>query len=188
MKKKLAGMALLCILLLSGSLVSAIEINIPIEDIEDMGDTIDIDEITIDNNQTRTILVTNGPIARRLTGISLTNGSNSQIQQIQRIINRRILQFIRPLAIIPVSDISFSITYRRNIISPRSGFSFQTTTTDYVNGSITNTITVRNERHTVIVEDFTGFFYSLRGRPIRPLKLRPASFGFVGSCESAIIV
>ena len=184
MNRKLIGFALLCIFLISSSTTSVVGTDIAEEKFTE------ICSLSAEENETTTVISTGGPLPRRTAKITVHNGQLSQVRKIQKITNRKVLQFLRPIAIIPVTHLDFSVKYRRDILFALSDFSYGSTLVEYVNGSMVNRTSIVNEKHTLQITDFTGMFIFFRGKikPFRPFKFRPPQFVFVGNCESVTIL
>ena len=184
MNRKLIGFALLCIFLISSSTTSVVGTDIAEEKFTE------ICSLSAEENETATVLSTGGPLPWRITKITIYDGPLSQVRKINKIINRKTLQFLRPVTFVPVTHLDFSVNYRRDILFARSDFSYGSTLVEYVNGSMVNRTSIVNEEHTLQVTDFTGMFIFLRGKikPFRPFRFRPPQFVFVGNCKNVTIL
>ena len=131
---------------------------------------------------------TAGPIAKRFTTITFENGSQDDIEIIQRTIDRKVLQLVLPIQVVPVDHLDFSITYERTILLPRSAKAYYTSVGYYENGTIFNSTTIINQKHTIVVEDFAGYFLFSKSHPFRIGKDTQAKFMFVGSCEHILVL
>jgi hypothetical protein len=141
-----------------------------------------------------------GPISKLFTQVELINGSESQMQLIQRNLDRKLLRFSLILRNIPVfvENLSFSVEFIRDVRN-RSRFSYITAngTTIYDgNGTyqnLTNISYIRNEIHSVTIENLTGLFVFIRIRliniraPFLEKVFQPARFAFVGFCQNITI-
>ncbi len=146
-----------------------------------------VQKISPTNDQT-ILISTAGPVTHLITKIQLLNGSSDEITQINRIINSRILHLMLPLIIIPVEHLDFIITYKLNGLLPRGKFSYYTSFTNYMNGTIFNSTSLVNKKHTIHVENFGGVFLFTRTTPFRPFDHRTAKFQLIGACEKITIL
>ena len=131
-----------------------------------------------------TVILTTGPIVPLLnfSYVRLIDGNLSEIAEIQRLLQSRLIQFLFPLGkIIEVANLTFSVEYpRENISSPLfKHFKYGTLIMD---GTIEN---VTMKPHQVIVNGFYGYFFLRRASF---LAFRPPIFLFVGYCSSATII
>jgi hypothetical protein len=180
--KKIVGLTIILCMVLTynGVSVSSHEIN--------EENFFKIEEIKV-NNESQIYFTSTGPLALRITKITLLDGEPNQIQKLERIINMRILHYLRPFTIVPISDLNFSITYRRDLLFNRPKFSFATGVFEQVSENETESLLLTNIEHTAIVKEFNGFFLYSRAHLFR---LRPvyhsARFMFFGSCEDTTIL
>ncbi len=144
-------------------------------------------QVTILNVNETHILVTNGPVNKFITEVTITNGSSPQVDKINKLLERRIFRFIIPLSFARVENISFTVEYKRDPIFDFSRFSFYTMFADVKNFSLEDPInssfsnwTMIYTVHTINVEDFNGWFFFFGGKPLR---FRPATFMFIGTYE-----
>jgi len=143
----------------------------------------------IKSSKIETNILTFGHISSliNITEITLINGSSSDIDKIQRIINSSILHLILPPIWFWCDDIDFSISYNQNVpffIPYIRHASYFTTLYEDIDFPI-NKETIWGKKHTVLVEGFDGYFCFQR---LRPIKLAPALFLFVGSYEKVTII
>jgi len=146
-----------------------------------------VQKVSPTNDQT-TLISTAGPITPLITTIQLLNGSSDEITQINRIINSRMLHLILPLIVIPVEHLDFTITYKLNGLLPKGKFSYYTSVTNYMNGTISNSTSIINKKHTIHVENFGGVFLFTRATPFRPINHHTAKFQLIGACEKITIL
>ena len=128
---------------------------------------------------------TAGPLDRRHTTIRLTNGSEEVMGQLNRYISKKLVQLVVPIMVIPVNHLNFTVTYNKNVLRPRACHSFYTSVASYNEGAVNESNTIINKPHSVIVKDFGGYFLFTRAHP---MKLGPAKFMFVGSCEHVLLL
>jgi len=143
----------------------------------------------IQSNGNETNIITIGPVSPffNITEITLINGSSSEIENIQRILNNRILHFILPLTYIECKDLDFSISYSKNIpffIPFIRHVSYFTSLFEGVDFPFNNE-TIWGKKHTIFVEGFDGYFVFHR---LRPWKISPAIFSFAGSYKEVTII
>jgi hypothetical protein len=146
-----------------------------------------LQQIQTYDNQTN--IITLGPISPffNITQIILINGSSSEIQKIEKILNHRILHFILPLTYIECKDLDFSITYSKNVpffIPFIRHISYFTSLFEGVEFPFNNE-TIWGKKHTILVEGFEGYFGFQR---LRPWKISPAIFSFAGSYQEIAII
>jgi hypothetical protein len=185
MKKNLVGISIILTLLILTSLscvVSAKEINYNHEISEKIFDNIESEE-------NETILMTLGPISPlfNITKITLLNGSSSEIEKIERILNNRILQLILPLTIIKCSGLDFSVSYLKNVpffIPIIRHLSYWTTIYNDSNFPF-NKDSIFGKSHTIVVDGFNGYFTFAR---LRIWKGSPALFAFSGNYDNVTII
>lgn len=141
---------------------------------------------SLSNNQA-TLISTAGPVTPLITTIQLLNGSSDEITQINRILDSRMLHLVLPVAVIPVEHLDFTITYKLNGLFFKGKFSYYTSITDYMNGTISNSTSIINKKHTIHVENFGGVFLFTRATPFRPINHNAAKFQLIGACEKITI-
>ena len=128
-------------------------------------------------NENETMVVTIGPLL--FSEIELLDGNPSEIQQIERILDSIILQFIIPYFEINVTDLEITVAYEKkipSILSKRCG---------YVTGlSDGDNITIYNGTHRVHIKGLDGQFFYLRGLPFL---LIPRSFMLWGTYEEIVV-
>lgn len=127
-------------------------------------DFLDIDNSIHENydeeelNENETIVVTIGPLL--FSEIELLDGNPSEIQQIERILDSIILQFITPYLEINVTDLEITVAYEKkipSILSKRYG---------YITGlSDGENTTIYNDPHRVHIKGLDGQFFYQRGLP-----------------------
>lgn len=179
MKKKLVG-AIFCVFLIASGAVPVIGVNVT--NFEDLTERyLDVAA----NNNTTYILGTAGPISSFFTEITLHDGPSSQINKINRLVNRKVLHFLLPFAKVWVNDLNFTVSYKRDVLFNISRFSYGTILYDIENESVTNRTYIINTIHTVNVKGFTGFFILTRAKLRR---LSPAYFVFSGEYEDILIM
>ena len=119
---------------------------------------------------------TEGPIREWIAEIDLIDGSPSEVEQIENILNRPYLRIL-PFRFIKVSDLDFRVTYKRNSFMLAPLLSYSTVAADFDGLEI-----VINRAHTVTVTNLDGFFVFIKTIP-----LRPARFFFFGQFEEITI-
>ena len=128
-------------------------------------------------NENETIVVTLGPLL--FSEIELLDGDPSEIQQLERILDSIILQFITPYLEINVTDLEITVAYEKkipSILSKRYG---------YITGlSDGDNITIYNGTHRVHIKGLDGKFFYLRGLPFL---LIPRSFMLWGTYEEIVV-
>ncbi len=156
------------------------------------------DEIleTIDETEKDNIIITLGPISKKVSNVKIISGPETPVKLIQRHLDRKLL---RPLAIfrtvpIFVNNLTFEIEYIKNLKNG-SRYSYVTVNATVIYNesgefeNLTNLSLMVNKKHTVTVENFTGFFIFMRFRlfdikaPLFKKFFRPAKFGFLGFCD-----
>ena len=154
-----------------------------VDEIDDIAEN--IPETFLENvveGENGTMVTTIGPVGPLLNiaDINFIDGSPLKVLLMQWMLETRVF-FIRPLVSINVNDITFSIKYTKNIpqLPFLKRFSYGTVINEDGNES------VFNEKHTLIVTGFTGKFGFYHMKPIR---LYPAYFTFVGHCDEAIVL
>lgn len=186
MKLKLTGLFVIASLLMVsflGGVVPAKNSMFTAEEINDISETVPETYFeTIEEGKNETIIATIGPIAPLLhiAEINLIDGDPLKIMLIRWILNNNI-PFIRPYVSIDISDLTFSIKYTKNIpqLPLLRRFSYGTYIKEDDNESFFN------EKHTLIVTGFKGTFGFYR---IKPIRLFPAYFSFVGCCDDIIVL
>ena len=146
-------------------------------------DFLDIDNSIHENydetelNENETIVITTGPLL--FSEIKLLDGNPSEIQQIERILNSIILQFITPYLEINVTDLEITVAYEKKIPSILSKrYSYATGLSDGEN------ITIYHGIHRVHIKGLDGQFFYLNG--LRFL-LIPRYFMFWGTYEEIVV-
>ena len=185
MKKNLIAILIISTLLFLttfGCIVFAKRINYNYEISEKLFDYLESDE-------NETTLMTFGPISPlfNITKITLLNGSSSEIEKIERILNNRILQLILPLTLIKCNNLDFSVSYLKNIpffIPIIRHFSYCTTIYKDSNFPF-NKDSIFGKSHTIEVDGFDGYFAFAR---LRLWKGSPALFSFSGNYDEVTII
>lgn len=185
MKKKITSILIiliLVVLIIINSGISANKIYYKNDIIKKLNDQ-------IESNKIETNIITFGHISSliNITEITLINGSPSDIEKIQRIINNSILHLILPPFWFWCDDLDFSISYNQNVsffVPYIRRISYFTSLYKDVDFPFNNA-TIWGRRHTVIVEGFDGYFCFQR---LRPIRLAPVLFLFVGSYEKVTII
>ena len=146
-------------------------------------DFLDIDNSIHENcdeeelNENETIVVTLGALL--FSEIEILDGNPSEIQQIERILDSIILQFIIPYFEINVTDLEITAAYEKKIPSVLSRrYSYLTGLSDGEN------ITIYNGTHRVHIKGLDGQFFYQRGLPFR---LIPRYFMLLGTYEEIIV-
>lgn len=196
MNKRIIG-AVLCVCIMTIGAIPAIGIPEEIDVEPELSDYIEDILESSDETYGDNFTITMGPVSKIFSNVELINGSETQMELINRHLSRKLL---RPSAIfryvpIFVKNLSFTVEYKQDV-RDKSRFSYYTinatviyneTTGEYEN--LTNISYIYNEIHTVTVENMTGLFIFMR---IRLLNLRfplgrklfhPARFAFFGFCD-----
>jgi len=137
-----------------------------------------------DQNQ----ICTHGPFMplMNIATINLTGGNPEQIEDIEQILENRILQFFFPRRkVVDVTGLNFSITYNRNIPNPNTRFFVRFTYHTWI-AEDGNESSIGNIKHTIIVKGFEGEFVLGRGRLL--MMPTPPVFMFSGTYEEASII
>jgi len=128
-------------------------------------------------NENETIVITIGPLL--FSEIEILDGDPSEIQQIERILDSIILQFITPYLEINVTDLEITVAYEKKIPSILSRrYSYLTGLSDGEN------ITFYNGTHRVHIKGLDGQFFYQRGIPFIFL---PRYFMFWGTYEEIVV-
>ena len=146
-------------------------------------DFLDIDNSIHENydeeefNENETIVVTIGPLL--FSEIELLDGNPSEIQQIERILDSKILQFITPNLEINVTNLEITVAFEKEIPSILSkSYVYITGLFDGEN------TTMYNGTHRVHIKGLDGqFFYSR----CRPFLLIPRYFMLWGTYEEIVV-
>jgi len=132
------------------------------------------EEVLIENE---TIVVTMGPLL--FSEIEILDGDPSEIQQIERILDSIILQFITPYIEINVTDLEITVAYEKKIPSILSRrYTYLTGLSDGEN------IKSYNGTHQVHIEGLDGKFIYLGGLPFL---LIPRYFWLWGTYEEVAV-
>jgi hypothetical protein len=115
------------------------------------------------------VMWTEGPLREWMTEIDLIDGSPSEIERINKILDRPKFRLL-PFAIVKITNLDFSVTYNRNMlfIFPVLAYSTAVLSTE-------ENHYIHNDAHTVTVNDLEGYFILMKTLP-----LRPAHFTFIG--------
>lgn len=127
-------------------------------------------------NDVNGVMWTTGPISKRISEINLIDGSADNIQQIEEVLDRPKLKSL-PFAVIEVSNLTFSITYKRRIFFPWPSYTYATSILNQTEDQF-----ILGKKHTITVKNFEGNFISMINFPLRPCR-----FSFGGFYEEAII-
>ena len=146
-------------------------------------DFLDIDNSIHENydeeelNENETIVVTLGPLL--FSEIEILDGNPSEIQQIERILDSIILQFITPYIEINVTDLEITVAYEKKIPSILSRrYSYLTGLSDGEN------ITSYNGTHRVHIKGLDGQFIFVGGLPFIFI---PRYFWLLGTYEEIVV-
>jgi len=115
------------------------------------------------------VMWTEGPFREWITEIDLIDGSPSEIERINKILNRPKFR-LSPFAIVKVTNLDFSVTYKKNMLFIFPVLAYSTAVL-----SAEENHYVHNDAHTVTVNDLEGYFLLMKTLP-----LRPAHFTFIG--------
>lgn len=119
---------------------------------------------------------TQGPIRKWIAEINLIDGVPSEIERIEKILNRPKLRIL-PFAIIKVTNLDFSVTYKRNMIFLITSLTYSTAVAGFDTFEI-----IFNRAHTVTVNNLDGLFLFMKTLP-----LCPSRFLFFGLFEELTI-
>jgi hypothetical protein len=125
-----------------------------------------------------------GPILKKTTEITLISGNPSEIQKIENVLTRNIIQFMLPNFVMDVTNLSFNVSYKSDRLFPFLRFCYRTEYADFENGMFTNITTFFNQKHKATIIGLNGAFMLHRWRPFR---FRPAQFMFYGNCKDVIV-
>jgi len=199
MNKKIIGTILCISIVLIGSIPS-IGAN-PLIDKNVGGELIQkLIELTEDENITfgEKFIITYGPISKLYSDVELLDGDPTQMQVIQRNLDKKLFRFSRffPFIFVPVFGLNFTVYYKKDLENG-SRFSYITVNTSVVynneNGevvNVTNHTIVRNTIHRVNIENFNGLFIFQRAKlydrsmPLGKRFFIPAKFIFTGFCDN----
>jgi hypothetical protein len=161
-----------------------------------------IEKVLKSTNQTfgDHFIITLGPVLKIFSNVELTKGSESQMKLIQRYLDRKLLRPLGILRVTPifVENLSFTVEYKQDVKNG-SRYSYITVNGTVIwdeNGiyqNITDISYNANKKHTVTVENLTGFFMFFRfrlfnlGAPIPYKIFQPAKFTFIGFCDGITI-
>ena len=161
-----------------------------------------LEKVLESSNQTfgDNFIITIGPILKIFTNVELINGPESQMKLIQRYLDRKLLRPLGILRVTPifVENLSFTVEYKQDVKN-ESRYSYITVNGTMIwdeNGNYQNITDISynaNNKHTITVENLTGFFMFWRfrlfnfGAPIPYKFFKPAKFTFIGFCESITI-
>jgi len=194
--KKTMIVSIICICLTLVSSYSAIAIPEEFDIVDEIKpqamEMIESNNITIGDN----LFVTVGPVSKFYTDVELTDGSPTQMNLVQRHLDRRLFRplLIFKYAFVFVQNLSFTVEYKRDV-SDRSRFNLMTINASIVhdeNGSFENIVNysyIINRKHSCSVENFTGIFLFSRLRiydKYQPRGYRiftPANIAFYGFCD-----
>jgi len=115
------------------------------------------------------VMWTEGPFREWITEIDLIDGSPSEIERINKILDRPKIR-LSPFAIVKVTNLDFSVTYNKKMLSIFPILSYSTVA---LSGEENHY--VHNDVHTVTVNGLEGYFLLMKTLP-----LRPAHFTFTG--------
>ena len=115
------------------------------------------------------VMWTQGPIREWMTEIDLIDGAPSEIERINKILDRPKLRLL-PFAIVKVTNLDFSVTYNKNMLFVFPMLSYSTAVLSGIENHY-----IHNDAHTVTVNGLEGYFLLMKTMP-----LRPALFTFTG--------
>jgi len=144
--------------------------------------------------------LTNGPASKIYSQVDLLEGSEYQMNKINRVLNRKILRPLIFLRQIPIffENLSFTVEFKRDV-KDRSRFTYFTTNTTvkwnettgkFEDFDLKNFSHVLNKVHKVKIENMTGLFIFQRfvlfdrNQPIFWKFFHPAKFIFIGFCDN----
>ena len=195
MNKKITA-AVVCLFILTLSSVSAIEINAT-SDLKDKEKVIETLNGINEDDQTLKdyIFLTLGPVKKQYIDVEIHEGKFIPKKIIERNLNRKLLRFsiFLPFILIPVEGFNFTVTYKKDT-SLTNKYTYITYFGETVydeNGTLINVTNSTNYtciKHSVKVENFTGFFmfFRMQIRILRaPIgrKIVPPQFVFLGFCD-----
>lgn len=152
---------------------------------------LDLINITLYNNESKTLIMTAGltrPLLK-FTNVELIDGCQCQIKEIERLLRSKIARYcfyyFQDIPVMNVTDLDFTITYRRIILPLFNQRMYRGT---IIQGNITDKC---YEAHKVVVKGFNGQF-TIMPFGIIPfftlLGIYPIMIGFNGDCEEAFII
>jgi hypothetical protein len=201
MNKKIIG-AIFCVCIFAFGSIPALGFN-PIDNLNlDHDINKKIDNLFEEANITfgDIFCLTNGPASKMYSKVELLEGSENQINKINRVLNRKILRpliFLRQIPIF-VKNLSFTVEYKIDVKN-RSRFTYFTTNTtvkwnvttgEFEGFGIKNFSFKFNKIHKVKIENMTGLFIFQRvllfdrNQPIFWKFFHPAKFIFIGFCDN----
>lgn len=144
--------------------------------------------------------ITDGPASKLYSKVELLEGSENQINRINRYLNRKLLRpliFLRQIPIF-VENLSFTLEFKRDVRT-RSRYQYfcwnasvkwNKTTGEFEGFNLKSSSHIFNKAHKVNVENLTGFFLFQRSRlyngnqPIFWKFFWPARITFIGFCKN----
>lgn len=129
-----------------------------------------------------TAVGTFGPITplMNFSSIQLIDGDPLQIQQLQHLLRSRILQYIIPITSINFTQLSFMVTFPREIPPQPFYQRFQ-----YMTGLQKDNISLINEPHQLKITGMNGIFLLSKGVFFQMI---PPRFAFAGVCDEVTII
>jgi len=199
MNKKIIGTILCISIMLIGSIPS-IGAN-PLIDKNVGGELVQkAIELTEDKNITfgEKFIITSGPIFKLYSDVELLDGNLTQMQIIQRNLDKKLFRFSRflPFIFVPVFGLNFTVHYKKDLengsrfsyITVNASVVYDNETGEVVN--VTNHTIISNIIHKVNIENFTGLFIFQRAKlydrnmPLGKRFFIPAKFIFIGFCDN----
>jgi len=122
---------------------------------------------------------TTGPILKLIAKVDLISGPPEKIQQIEKILKRPKLRIL-PFTIVKVSNLEFSVTYKRNLfflrlLSPSLMYSSAVLSSQ-------DQYFIVNIAHTIKVDNFDGYFLLIKN-----ILLHPSRFIFIGFFDNLLV-
>lgn len=118
------------------------------------------------------VMWTTGPISNRIAKINFIDGSADEIKEIKEVLNKPKLNSL-PFGVIEVSNLTFSVTYKRRIFFPWPSYIYSTQILSPIEDKF-----IMNKKHTITVKNLEGYFTSMINFPMRPCR-----FTFIGFYE-----
>ncbi len=136
-------------------------------------------------NETQLIIIS-GPVAHMFSEIELISGPSQDIKKIDMLVNRLLLRFFLPFAIVYVKNITLNVRFKIDNFLNNSRFSYGSI---FTNDNDT-TIKIKDQRHELRIEEFTGYFLFNHARifKIRGGFFRLGQFSFVGAYKNVTVL
>jgi len=181
MKPKILALTLLCVIIVTTSTIPLISaapstIEIPAEIKEQLPTAGD-----------KHLALIYGPLSGGYAEIQLLGGRPLQLLRLSNIINRKILQYLRPTTFLLVRDLNFTVTFKKDVTLLTSKYYYATNI--MFNMSPGNKTSIEDTMHSVTVGGFKGLFVFMKPKkPLSLLQSKPPRFMFFGTCEHVSMV